>query len=77
MAIAKDNSNGDGLNGWDGNQTNRNNSYIEYGGEKRGMPTIMHPKLPTETRGLLDCLTCLNVRGNTQKNITPLDLVWS
>ncbi|MDT2792421.1 VWA domain-containing protein, partial [Enterococcus lactis] len=70
----------DGLNGWDGNPTNRNNSYIEYGGEKEDADyAIRKFAKETATPGLFDLY--LNVRGNTQKNITPLDLVlvvdWS
>ncbi|HHD7719675.1 TPA: SpaA isopeptide-forming pilin-related protein [Enterococcus faecium] len=70
----------DRLNGWDGNPTNRNNSYIEYGGEKEDADyAIRKFAKETATPGLFDLY--LNVRGNTQKNITPLDVVlvvdWS
>ncbi|MBO0460511.1 VWA domain-containing protein [Enterococcus sp. DIV1298c] len=70
----------DGLTKWDGNPTNLTNSYIEYGGEKEEADyAIRKFANETATPGLFDLY--LNVRGNTQKNITPMDVVlvvdWS
>ncbi|MGG5302872.1 hypothetical protein IGK16_000461 [Enterococcus pernyi] len=70
----------DGLTNWDGGPTNQNNSYIEYGGEKEEADyAIRKFAKETATPGLFDLY--LNVRGNTQKNIPPLDVVlvvdWS
>ncbi|HGW6169656.1 TPA: hypothetical protein ACNHS6_002677, partial [Enterococcus faecalis] len=70
----------DGQTSWNGDPTNRTNSYIEYGGTgDQADYAIRKYARETTTPGLFDVY--LNVRGNVQKEITPLDLVlvvdWS
>ncbi|EHQ2601513.1 endocarditis and biofilm-associated pilus tip protein EbpA [Enterococcus faecalis] len=70
----------DGQTSWNGDPTNRKNSYIEYGGTgDQADYAIRKYARETATPGLFDVY--LNVRGNVQKEITPLDLVlvvdWS
>lgn len=59
---------------WDGNPTDKTNSYIEYGGTT-GNPDFAIRKYARETAtpGLYDVY--LNVKGNEQKNIKPVDIV--
>lgn len=65
----------DGVTNWDGDPTNQNNSYIEYGGEKEAADyAIRKFAKETATPGLFDLY--VNVRGNTQKDILPLDIVF-
>ena len=65
----------DGVTNWDGDPTNQNNSYIEYGGEKEAADyAIRKFAKETATPGLFDLY--VNVRGNTQKDIPPLDIVF-
>lgn len=59
---------------WDGNPTDKTNSYIEYGGTT-GNPDFAIRKYARETAtpGLYDVY--LNVKGNEQKDIKPVDIV--
>ena len=64
----------DGQTSWNGDPTNRTNSYIEYGGTgDQADYAIRKYARETTTPGLFDVY--LNVRGNVQKEITPL--IWS
>ncbi|MQW23177.1 MULTISPECIES: SpaA isopeptide-forming pilin-related protein [unclassified Lactococcus] len=64
----------DGLTSWSGDPTNQTNSYIEYGGIGSNADfAIRKYAKETSTPGLYDVY--LNIRGNTQKNIKPLDIV--
>lgn len=70
----------DGQTSWNGDPLNKTNSYIEYGGTAdQADYAIRKYAKETSTPGLFDVY--LNVRGNVQKEITPLDLVlvvdWS
>ncbi|THE11428.1 VWA domain-containing protein [Enterococcus hirae] len=70
----------DGIESWDGNPKNKETSYIEYGGQKTNADyAIRKFAKETATPGLFDLY--LNIRGNTQKQVTPLDVVlvvdWS
>lgn len=64
----------DGNKSWDGNPSNRTSSYIEYGGSgKDAQYAIRKYAKETTTPGLYDVY--LNVRGNEQKDIKPVDIV--
>ena len=64
----------DGIKSWDGNPVNRTSSYIEYGGTGNAAQFAMRKYAKeTSTPGLYDVY--LNVRGNDQKNIKPVDIV--
>lgn len=70
----------DGIEAWDGQSNNRQTSYIEYGGSgDQADYAIRKYARETGTQGLFDVY--LNVRGNYQKDIQPLDIVlvvdWS
>lgn len=70
----------DGQTEWNGEPTNKTNSYIEYGGTgSQADCAIRKYAKETTTPGLFDVY--LNIRGNVQKEIAPLDLVlvvdWS
>ncbi|ROX83797.1 VWA domain-containing protein [Enterococcus durans] len=70
----------DGLTDWDGDSDNKTNSYIEYGGTGTNADyAIRKFAKETTTPGLYDVF--LNVRGNVQKEVAPLDIVlvvdWS
>ncbi|WP_165006940.1 MULTISPECIES: vWA domain-containing protein [unclassified Enterococcus] len=70
----------DGITTWNGDPANQTNSYIEYGGTgNQADYAIRKFAEETSTPGLFDVF--LNIRGNVQKEITPLDLVlvvdWS
>ena len=70
----------DGQTEWNGEPTNKTNSYIEYGGTgSQADYAIRKYAKETTTPGLFDVY--LNIRGNVQKEIAPLDLVlvvdWS
>jgi hypothetical protein len=70
----------DGQKEWNGDPTNKTNSYIEYGGTgTQADYAIRKYAKETTTPGLFDVY--LNIRGNVQKEIAPLDLVlvvdWS
>ena len=58
---------------WNGDPTNRTNSYIEYGGTGDQADYAIRKYARETTTGLFDVY--LNVRGNVQKEITPL--IWS
>ena len=74
-AIVRGKQQWDGVTNWDGDPTNQNNSYIEYGGEKEAADyAIRKFAKETATPGLFDLY--VNVRGNTQKDIPPLDIVF-
>ena len=64
----------DGVTSWDGNPTNLTQSYIEYGGTGSDAEfAIRKYAKETSTPGLYDVY--LNVRGNEQKDIKPIDIV--
>jgi len=70
----------DGVKTWDGDPTNKTNSYIEYGGTGNEADYAVRKFAEeTTTPGLFDVY--LNVRGNVQKETTPLDIAlvvdWS
>ncbi|EZP98317.1 hypothetical protein Z971_13135 [Enterococcus faecium VRE0576] len=71
----------DGITSWDGNQNNKKNSYIEYGGTGADADFAIrkYAKESTQSEGLYDVF--LNIRGNVQKEITPIDIMlvvdWS
>ena len=64
----------DGNKSWSGDPSNRSTSYIEYGGTGSAAQFAMRKYAKeTATPGLYDVY--LNVRGNDQKNIKPVDIV--
>ena len=64
----------DGNKSWSGDPSNRSTSYIEYGGTGSDAQFAMRKYAKeTATPGLYDVY--LNVRGNDQKNIKPVDIV--
>lgn len=64
----------DGLSSWNGDPSNNTNSYIEYDGKgKDAAFAIRKYAKETNTPGLYDVY--LNVRGNEQKDIKPIDIV--
>lgn len=64
----------DGIKSWDGNPSNKSTSYIEYGGTGSAAQFAMRKYAKeTATPGLYDVY--LNVRGNDQKDIKPVDIV--
>lgn len=64
----------DGVANWDGNPTNKTNSYIEYGGTGANAEfAIRKYAKETSTPGLYDVY--LNVRGNELRDIKPIDIV--
>lgn len=66
--------NWDGNTGWSGDPDDVKNSYIEYGGEGSDAEfAIRKYAKETNTPGLYDVY--LNVRGNNQKDIKPVDIV--
>lgn len=66
--------NWDGNTGWSGNPDDVKNSYIEYGGKGSDAEfAIRKYAKETNTPGLYDVY--LNVRGNKQKDIKPVDIV--
>lgn len=67
-------SNWDGRTNWDGNPSNKTDSYIEYPGTNNLVDFALRKYAKeTTTPGLLDVY--LNVRGNVQNPIKPVDLV--
>ena len=70
----------DDVKTWNGDPTNKTNSYIEYGGTGNEADYAVRKFAEeTTTPGLFDVY--LNVRGNVQKETTPLDIAlvvdWS
>ena len=64
----------DGNKSWSGDPSNKSTSYIEYGGTGSAAEFAMRKYAKeTATPGLYDVY--LNVRGNDQKNIKPVDIV--
>lgn len=64
----------DGNKSWNGDPSNKSTSYIEYGGTGSAAQfAIRKYAKETATPGLYDVY--LNVRGNDQKNIKPVDIV--
>ena len=64
----------DGNKSWSGDPSNKSTSYIEYGGTGSAAQFAMRKYAKeTATPGLYDVY--LNVRGNDQKNIKPVDIV--
>ncbi len=64
----------DGVKSWNGDPDNKTNSYIEYAGEKNPVDfAIRKYAKETTTPGLYDVY--LNVRGNEQNPIKPIDIV--
>lgn len=64
----------DGNTNWNGDPTNSSNSYIEYGGTGEDADfAIRKYAKETNTPGLYDVY--LNVRGNKQQDIKPIDIV--
>ncbi|ATC61390.1 pilin N-terminal domain-containing protein [Lactococcus raffinolactis] len=64
----------DGNKSWSGDPSNSSTSYIEYGGMGSAAEFAMRKYAKeTATPGLYDVY--LNVRGNDQKNIKPVDIV--
>lgn len=64
----------DGVNSWNGEATNLENSYIEYAGVNNPVDFALRKYAKeTETPGLYDVY--LNVRGNVQNPIKPVDIV--
>ena len=64
----------DGNKSWNGDPSNKSTSYIEYGGTGSAAQFAMRKYAKeTATPGLYDVY--LNVRGNDQKNIKPVDIV--
>lgn len=64
----------DGNTSWNGDPTNSSNSYIEYGGTGEDADfAIRKYAKETNTPGLYDVY--LNVRGNKQQDIKPIDIV--
>ncbi|MDG6111537.1 VWA domain-containing protein [Lactococcus formosensis] len=67
-------NNWDSITTWDGDPTNKTTSYIEYGGVKENAEFAMRKYAKeTSTPGLYDVY--LNVRGNEQKEVKPIDIV--
>ncbi|MGM8138585.1 SpaA isopeptide-forming pilin-related protein [Enterococcus italicus] len=64
----------DGVTTWNGDASNKTNSYIEYGGTGENADfAIRKYAKETSTPGLYDVY--LNVRGNETKEIKPIDIV--
>ncbi|MFR4285995.1 MAG: SpaA isopeptide-forming pilin-related protein [Enterococcus italicus] len=64
----------DGVTTWNGDASNKTNSYIEYGGTGGNADfAIRKYAKETSTPGLYDVY--LNVRGNEIKDIKPIDIV--
>ncbi|WP_309305996.1 hypothetical protein, partial [Bacillus cereus] len=68
------------MTSWNGDPSNRSNSYIEYGGTgEESSYAIRKYARETTTPGFYDVF--LNVRGNVQKEFSPVDVVlvvdWS
>ncbi|TLQ12835.1 pilin N-terminal domain-containing protein [Lactococcus raffinolactis] len=64
----------DGNKSWSGDPSNKSTSYIEYGGTGSAAQFAMRKYAKeTATPGLYDVY--LNVRGNDQKNIKPVNIV--
>ena len=67
-------NNWDGVKSWNGDPGNKTNSYIEYGAAGANADfAIRKYARETTTKGLYDVY--LNVRGNEQKTIKPVDIV--
>ncbi|EHN58145.1 SpaA isopeptide-forming pilin-related protein [Oenococcus kitaharae] len=65
----------DGVTSWNGDPANKTNSYIKYGSNAANPDfAIRKYARQTATPGLFDIY--LNVRGNQQQNITPIDIVF-
>jgi hypothetical protein len=64
----------DNNTGWNADPSDTNNSYIKYGNDSNN-PDFCIRKYARETNtpGLYDMY--LNVRGNTQQNIKPIDII--
>ncbi|MFQ6366169.1 SpaA isopeptide-forming pilin-related protein [Lactococcus lactis] len=67
-------NNWDSITTWDGNPADKTTSYIEYGGVKENAEfAIRKYARETSTPGLYDIY--LNVRGNEQREVKPIDIV--
>lgn len=58
---------------WDGDATNTTNSYLKFGDPNSPDYQIRKYAKETNTPGLYDVY--LNVKGNTQQNVKPVDIV--
>ena len=58
---------------WDGDATNTTNSYLKFGDPNNPDYQIRKYAKETNTPGLYDVY--LNVKGNTQQNVKPVDIV--
>ena len=58
---------------WDGDATNNTNSYLKFGDPNNPDYQIRKYAKETNTPGLYDVY--LNVKGNTQQKVTPVDVV--
>ena len=58
---------------WDGDATNTTNSYLKFGDPNKPDYQIRKYAKETNTPGLYDVY--LNVKGNTQQNVKPVDIV--
>lgn len=58
---------------WDGDATNTTNSYLKFGDRNNPDYQIRKYAKETNTPGLYDVY--LNVKGNTQQNVKPVDIV--
>ena len=58
---------------WDGDATNTTNSYLKFGDPNNPYYQIRKYAKETNTPGLYDVY--LNVKGNTQQNVKPVDIV--
>lgn len=58
---------------WDGDATNTTNSYLKFGNPNNPDYQIRKYAKETNTPGLYDVY--LNVKGNTQQNVKPVDIV--
>lgn len=58
---------------WDGDATNNTNSYLKFGDPNNPDYQIRKYAKETNTPGLYDVY--LNVKGNTQQNVKPVDIV--
>lgn len=67
-------NNWDSITTWNGDPANKTTSYIEFGGVKENAEfAIRKYAKETSTPGLYDVY--LNVRGNEQKEVKPIDIV--
>ncbi|EOT43943.1 VWA domain-containing protein [Enterococcus dispar] len=69
----------DGSSNWRENGSNKYNSFIEYGGTGDNSDFAISKYAEETSQGLFDVY--LNIRGNVQKEITPIDIMlvvdWS